>query len=397
MDDEERRNLAEKLDKDLESFIASKVEECKTKVNGQGSQREQTLDELVAELKQHPAFMTDYDETQPMSAAMEGLQALKYESDSTDDNAVSFKEDGNKNFEMKKYRWAIDNYTAGIKCLPKDKMLNAVLYTNRAAANYHLGNFRSAFYDCVMARKFKPDHMKAVLRGVLCSIERKNYDTAITWSDEGLEICPGDKKLLELRTKANQLLKKQEKEKRKEQLEQKKELVKEKMEGKLEKLMNAIQLRKITICKGTESKTSGGFSDLTLESLESCHPSRAMVTLDDEGILHWPVIFLYPEFGETDFITSFCENSRFVDQLEAMFDPNADPPGWDPERRYTTHSIEVYFEDRENEKLHRVKKTSTLLSVLQDQRFVVMGGTPNFILFVKDSNCAREYLAKYSS
>jgi len=70
------------------------------------------------------------------------------------------------------------------------------------------------------------------------------------------------------------------------------------------------QLRKITICKGMESKT--GFSDLTLESLESCHPSRAMVTLDDEGVLHWPVIFLYPEFGETDFITSFCENTRYV-------------------------------------------------------------------------------------
>lgn len=48
MDDEERRNLAEKLDKDLESFIASKVEECKTKTKGQGSEREQTIDELVA-------------------------------------------------------------------------------------------------------------------------------------------------------------------------------------------------------------------------------------------------------------------------------------------------------------------------------------------------------------
>lgn len=34
-------------------------------------------------------------------------------------------------------------------------------------------------------------------------------------------------------------------------------------------------------------------------------------------------------------------SGRFVDQLEEIFDPNADPPGWDSERRYTTQSIEV--------------------------------------------------------
>jgi hypothetical protein len=55
------------------------------------------------------------------------------------ENALSYKEDGNKNFERGKYRWAIDNYTEGIKCKPTDRLLNAVLYTNRAAAHYHIG------------------------------------------------------------------------------------------------------------------------------------------------------------------------------------------------------------------------------------------------------------------
>ena len=54
-------------------------------------------------------------------------------------NATSYKEDGNLNFKRKKYRWAIDNYTAGLKEMAKDKELNAVLYTNRAAANFHIG------------------------------------------------------------------------------------------------------------------------------------------------------------------------------------------------------------------------------------------------------------------
>ena len=30
-----------------------------------------------------------------------------------------------------------------------------------------LGNFRSSLMDCKQARKFKPDHFKAIVRGVL--------------------------------------------------------------------------------------------------------------------------------------------------------------------------------------------------------------------------------------
>ena len=55
------------------------------------------------------------------------------------DTAENYKEDGNRNFKLKKYRWAIDNYTAGIKALCSDRLLNAQLYTNRAASNFFIG------------------------------------------------------------------------------------------------------------------------------------------------------------------------------------------------------------------------------------------------------------------
>ena len=63
------------------------------------------------------------------------------------DNADSFKEDGNRNFKNKKYRWAIDNYTAGIKEMCKNRELNAILYCNRAAAHFHLGEL---YFDIVL-------------------------------------------------------------------------------------------------------------------------------------------------------------------------------------------------------------------------------------------------------
>ena len=56
--------------------------------------------------------------------------------------AESYKEDGNNNFKLKKYRWAIDSYTEGIKKKCSDRLLNAQLYTNRAAANYFIGELK---------------------------------------------------------------------------------------------------------------------------------------------------------------------------------------------------------------------------------------------------------------
>jgi hypothetical protein len=49
---------------------------------------------------------------------------------------------------------------SGIRCYCVDKDLNSILYSNRAAANRHLGNLRSAFRDCFFARRFNKDNFK---------------------------------------------------------------------------------------------------------------------------------------------------------------------------------------------------------------------------------------------
>ena len=48
-----------------------------------------------------------------------------------------------------------------------------------------------------------------------------------------------------------------------------------------------------------------------LDSIECHNPAGAKVFVDGEGALHWPVMFIYPEYGETDFIKAFCENHRY--------------------------------------------------------------------------------------
>lgn len=53
--------------------------------------------------------------------------------------ADSYRDDGNEQFKLKKYKIAIDNYTEGIKSRCPDAELNAILYANRAAAQFYLG------------------------------------------------------------------------------------------------------------------------------------------------------------------------------------------------------------------------------------------------------------------
>lgn len=39
-------------------------------------------------------------------------------------------------------------------------------------------------------------------------------------------------------------------------------------------------------------------------------PGKGQVALDSDGILHWPVLFVYPEYGQTDFVEAFNENHK---------------------------------------------------------------------------------------
>ncbi|KAF3835357.1 hypothetical protein F7725_027915 [Dissostichus mawsoni] len=53
--------------------------------------------------------------------------------------------------------------------------------------------------------------------------------------------------------------------------------------------------------------------------MHSLEATGARVFLDEQHILHWPVLFLYPEHQQTDFISAFCKNDCFVNHLAVMF------------------------------------------------------------------------------
>ena len=98
---------------------------------------------------------------------------------------MKFKDEGNKYYELKKYRNAILAYTEGIKQRCSVPTTNAVLFCNRATANFYLGNHRSALRDCVLSRKCKPNHLKAYIKAAESCMKLSKYQEAQTWCTAG--------------------------------------------------------------------------------------------------------------------------------------------------------------------------------------------------------------------
>ena len=78
---------------------------------------------------------------------------------------------------------------------------------------------------------------------------------------------------------------------------------------------------------------SGGEVDLRCP-----HPDGGRVQLAPDGVLVWPVVLLYPEYGQTDLIREFPENDSFIRHIGEVF---REPAPWDLENKYTLQTIRV--------------------------------------------------------
>ncbi|CAI9731656.1 Hypothetical predicted protein [Octopus vulgaris] len=184
---------------------------------------------------------------------------------------------------------------------------------------------------------------------------------------------PENEKLSALKEKSLKLKKIQDRDLRKQQLQERKADVLE------SKLFNEIHKRHIKM----KTDKQNGKTILSLSDLEGSNPGGAKVYLDDAGLLHWPVLFMYPEYNQSDFIESFSENHCFSDHILEMFQSCTVP--WDEEHKYVPENIEIYFEENKTESLFRIPPEKSLLEILQHENFTVIGGTPAFILLVANS------------
>uniref|UniRef100_A0A0R3S4L7 Wheel domain-containing protein n=1 Tax=Elaeophora elaphi TaxID=1147741 RepID=A0A0R3S4L7_9BILA len=326
MNNSEQTKLRTEVDDDLDDFIDSLARQERKKPFD--------YDEWCREIDQHPAFMTvlQPDKNGEFSEPIQALQALKYEDDDLEDRraiAEKHKIDGNKHFKYEKYHWAINRYTDGINQRCTDRLLNSILYANRAAAQKRLGNIGSAFRDCFFARKFDPENMKAIIRGAKCLVELGRGKQCMDWLKDIKDNCPR-KKLIpystlslncesdydcinELFNTALQLSITEERDERKRRQDAAKDL------RAKERLLLAFKERNIsfqpTICFDNPELFEWSQIEIQWAFLEESEK----VYLDDFGVLHWPILVQYPETGKVDLITDCSEESTLDDVFSGVF------------------------------------------------------------------------------
>ncbi|XP_054710563.1 DNA polymerase interacting tetratricopeptide repeat-containing, protein of 47 kDa-like [Uloborus diversus] len=374
MSDEEKSKLVQKLNKDVEEFISNLP---KKKYEDGWPE-----DKWEEEMEKHPMFMSKaVKEGQDLPPLVEALQQLKYDPDtnSPEELAKSYKEDGNQNFKRKKYRWAVDAYTKGLEQKSGDNEVNAQLYTNRAAAHYHIGNFKKALKDASEAKSLKPDHVKALQRGALCCYELQEYGDCISWCNEGLKIEENNQSFLELKKKAHEKKTTAERDRRKAaKLE-----LKRKKDAELVK--KAIVERKICIAEGY---------DFDFAHIKSVHPECSSTVHLEDGKLVWPVMLFYPEYNFTEYIENFHEESSLYEEFGEML-KNCGRPDWDKDKKYLPGNLNVYF-SHGNDCMVAFDERKPLKSALSHPKFKVHSATPSFFITAANSEFDHVFRNQYN-
>ncbi|KAJ1757262.1 HSP70/90 co-chaperone [Coemansia sp. RSA 2167] len=344
------------------------------------------LQKLNTDLENIPLFMTHLptDDTNP---AVEALKSLISE-EAPEDMAQKFKTEGNTSFHRKRYDQAVAHYTHALSFDHDNNELKVSLFTNRAAANLELHNYARVLEDCKSALQIKSNTPKALFRAARACIMVGKFDEADECCEWALRLDPESKELRKMQDDVKEArraleVREKEQEKRENARLEKREMVQQ-----------AIAIR------------SGLTFDLSPDNMKkrdlyAWEVSEHCVELDPESAhLLWPVVFLYPESKESDFVQQFDEATSLYDMLATVL---AQPPPWDNQQRpaYTVDSVDTYFLARplggmeKDERLVKVKSTMRLATILENPKYNILDGIPSFLVLPKSSPFTDQFIEHY--
>ncbi|WZN59770.1 tetratricopeptide repeat protein [Chloropicon roscoffensis] len=192
-------------------------------------------------------------------------------------------------------------------------------YNNRAQMNLTLTNYRSALEDAEEAIRLDGTSKKAYFRGVKAALELKDAEKAADLGRRGIPHSGGDREYAELMREVDRVAVEVGEERR------------EESRRADESLSTAVQFAVLLRQRGVKV------------GLPSFPDIQNKPYLDEQSVMHWPVIMLYPESGQVELIEDFAENSAFDAMLDMMFrDDGSDLP-WDERGEYTRRGVTLYY------------------------------------------------------
>ncbi|KAH9307420.1 hypothetical protein KI387_035331 [Taxus chinensis] len=203
--------------------------------------------------------------TEKEQADVDAINALR------ESSALELKEKGNEYIRMgkKHYADAIDCYTRAINQKISNNVENSILFANRAHANLLLGNYRRALMDAEDAIKINSKNVKAYYRGAKAALALESLAEAGRYCRSGLEQFPSNMELEKLVEQVNM---------KQTEIDSLNRQASEAL-STAEALVSALDSRSLKLGKAMYKELTG----------------VRKPRLDESGILHWPVLFLYGE------------------------------------------------------------------------------------------------------
>ncbi|XP_037030296.1 DNA polymerase interacting tetratricopeptide repeat-containing, protein of 47 kDa [Bradysia coprophila] len=276
---------------------------------------------------------------------------------------------------------AIYSYTEGLNKKFNNDELRSTLYNNRSAAHFFIKNYRSSIGDAGKALAINPQYLKAHIRMAQCYSLLGKYDDCIRVCDEILHSIPTYQSAIELRKASQQSKINQARDQRKLNATNRKK------EETLNRTLLELENRKI---KFEDRKYNAPITDSLIQP--KLGPLEDFpVSIDEHGLLTWPVSFCYPEFLFSDFQQQVSEDVTMIDALSHLF---AEPLECDRQQRYRFDSCNVYYENRIAASVHKVNLSQTIRQIVSEKGFLVSGGCLIFYVVPKDSTVETEYVNK---
>ncbi|KAK3069739.1 HSP70/90 co-chaperone [Teratosphaeriaceae sp. CCFEE 6253] len=330
-----------------------------------------TVDEVVADMKKMPLFMTSLDDLDEDNALLEAMKALAYEGTRAE-VADNFRAQGNDCVKAKQWRDAREFYSKALAALKspsqppppdaevvevdsaaeakRERALEEACYANRALCNLEMKNYGSCNRDCAAALRVHPRNVKAWYRAASACLALDKLPEALDACQRGLE-CDAHNAALQT------LLQKVEK-----RTAHVAELEKARREREHRTAREAATLRLALRQRNIATRSTQTTPDLEDAAIRLASP------LDASSALTLPLVLLYPLHAQSDFVKACAETDTLAQHLAYIF-----PLPWDAGHEYTVQSVECYMETTQGG-LIKAGKNLSVVTLLGSGKVEVVDG-----------------------
>ena len=182
-----------------------------------------------------------------------------------------------------------------------------------------------ALDECLEALSLNPDNARAVQRGAKCAVLLGRYSKALELANKGLAGDPESKALQALAGRAQAGL--------------------DKVQRMAEAEAAKVQATKDRLAVAAEACAERGIR-VGKPLFEDMRRTPDEPHITEDGCMHWPLVVLYPETGQSDYVQTWPEVDTLQSLLGAMLPKTkgaAPPLPWDRAGAYTLDNVDAFY------------------------------------------------------